>query len=77
MWRGYEDDRINCFNIQDYMKKDKGLLKYLKGTYNKNRPIIGKKRFEYIWYVFIMDCANTSMKDELYNIILNIPEPKK
>lgn len=72
MKRGELNERVNCYNIQDYMKDDKDLRRYLKSYYNYNRPIITKKKFEDIWFFFKEDCINKPMNNTIFFIIKNI-----
>ena len=71
------DDRINPFHLDiNELKKNKIVCDYVRKHYNNNGPILTKKKYDYIWYIFHMDTMNR-LSYELYDILNKIVNEKK
>lgn len=67
------DPRINPFVLDmNVLKKNKDILKYIREYYNFNKPIKTKKKLDYLFYLFEMNCSCIRMNDYIYNLLKNL-----
>ncbi len=67
-------DRINMFNIEDSLKDNKEIRKYLREHFNNNNPVKTNKKLDELFLRFKLECCMLRMSDYLYNLIKKIYE---
>ena len=72
MWRGEIENSINQFNINNKLKLNGEIIKYIEDYYNWGKPYRNIEKYEYDFFIFKEDAVNKPMSRLLYNILARI-----
>ena len=63
---------INEFNIDEKLKKNRLIKRYIMKFYNNGKVFNNEDEYDYKFYIFKEDCISCQMPQTLYNLLLLI-----